>query len=401
MKPHMPTDPAALRRAAEAQVKQRRATKPPLTKADLNRLQHELEVHQIELELRNENLQATQDELHTALERYTDLYDFAPVGYLTLGPDGEIRQLNFAAATLLGTERSRLVNRRLGQFIGRVDQVAFADFLEGVFTGQQSGTCEVSLAEGAPPLFFQLDVASLPSGQECLAVLTNITERKRAEDALRSMALQEKTVLLKEVHHRVKNNLQIVISLLNLQSKEACPDAVRNILATTQNRVRSMAFIHENLYQSENLAHLNLGNYLENLCAHLLRFAGPVNARVAIESQVKNERISIGLNPAVPCGLLINELVTNALKHAFPGERPGLIRVTVQQSTPQEVCLTVADDGVGLPAALDPHHPTSLGLRLVCLLTKQLHGTVTFERGPGTTVQILFPNLEKSETANE
>jgi two-component sensor histidine kinase len=238
-------------------------------------------------------------------------------------------------------------------------------------------------------------------GQKLLVMaIRDITERKQAEETMR-LALAEKTVLLKEVHHRVKNNLQIVISLLNLQSKEACPDAVRDILATTQNRVRSMALIHENLYQSESLACLNLTHYLEGLCTHLLRGAGPVNARVAIESQVENERISIELNQAVPCGLLINELVTNALKHAFPGERPGLIRVTLQRPSPQEVRLTVADDGVGLPAALDPHHSTSLGLRLVCLLTEQLHGTVTFERGQGTAVQILFPNSAETNTPHE
>ncbi len=103
----------------------------------------------------------------------------------------------------------------------------------------------------------------------------------------------------------------------------------------------------------------------------------------------------------MPCGLLINELVTNALKHAFPGERAGLIRVTFQSPTPQEVLLTVVDDGVGLPAALEPQQTESLGLQLVCLLTEQLHGTVTFERGPGTAVRILFPNPADTEVAHE
>jgi PAS domain S-box-containing protein len=183
MKPHPPTDPAALRRAAEAQVKQRRATKPPLTKADLNRLQHELEVHQVELELQNENLLASQAELQTALGRYTELFEFAPVGYLTLGPDGEIRQLNLTAATLLGAERSRLVNRRLGLFVGLADLAALAAFLERVFLSQYSEACEVTLSESS--VVVRIEAVNAPSGQECRAVLTDITELKQAEVALR------------------------------------------------------------------------------------------------------------------------------------------------------------------------------------------------------------------------
>ena len=103
----------------------------------------------------------------------------------------------------------------------------------------------------------------------------------------------------------------------------------------------------------------------------------------------------------MPCGLILNELVTNALKHAFPGDRPGCIRVTLERATPQSARLTVADDGVGLPATLDPRHTASLGLQLICLLTQQLHGTVNFERGPGTTVHILFPNALPTQTPHE
>jgi len=130
--------------------------------------------------------------------------------------------------------------------------------------------------------------------------------------------------------------------------------------------------------------------------------AGPVSANVRIESQVENKSISIGQIQAVPFGLLINELVTNALKYAFPEERKGLIQVTVQSPASEKVLLTVADDGVGLPAGLDPRHAEGLGLKLVCLLAKQLHGTVNFDRGQGTAVQILFNTLaEAEETTHE
>ena len=171
---------------AKAPAKPPPATQPPPTVADMLQLQHDLEVHQIELELQNEELRASQAELQTALARYTDLYDFAPVGYLTLKPDGEIRQLNFTATTLLGAKRSDLVNKRLGLFVGLADRAAFAGFLKRVFAGQ-SQACEVTLESpaAAPPLIVRCEVSPTPSGLECRVIMTNITERWRADEALR------------------------------------------------------------------------------------------------------------------------------------------------------------------------------------------------------------------------
>ncbi len=218
----------------------------------------------------------------------------------------------------------------------------------------------------------------------------DITSRKQAEAALRA-SLLEKTVLLKEVHHRVKNNLQIVSSLLSLQQNRTHDAPLMETLASTGNRVRSMALIHEKLYQSKNLANLDLANYVGSLCRQLHNSAGSVQNRVRIDSTVTPPDLAVGLDQAVPCGLVINELVSNALKYAFPGERPGRIRVTLQRSQPREILLTVADDGVGLPVALDPAHTASLGLKLVYLLADQLHGTVRFTRAAGTVVEIRFP----------
>lgn len=220
--------------------------------------------------------------------------------------------------------------------------------------------------------------------------ITDITVRKATESALRA-SVAEKTVLLKEVHHRVKNNLQIVSSLLDLQEGQICDARLTEILASTRNRVRSMSLIHEKLYQSNNLARLNLYVYLENLCRQMVDSAGSVRNRVQIQCLVEPKTMEFGLDQAVPCGLLINELVSNAFKHAFPGLSSGSIRVTLQQLEPASVLLRVADDGVGLPNSLDPSQTHSLGLQLVVLLTEQLHGSVTFEKGSGTAVQIRFP----------
>ena len=227
----------------------------------------------------------------------------------------------------------------------------------------------------------------------------DITERKQAETALRA-ALVEKTALLREVHHRVKNNLQIIRSLLSLQAGQVENEEVQAHLAVTQNRIGAMALLHEHLYRSESLARLNLADYVANLCSHLVRATGGGSSRARLEHHVEPE-ISIGLDQAVPCGLMINELVTNALKYAFPAGRSGSIRVTFARATPSELRLTVADDGIGLPAGLDPNETQSLGLQLVGMLTQQLGGTVTFTREAGTTVQVLFPLKPDAEIFHE
>lgn len=281
----------------------------------------------------------------------------------------------------------------------------FADDQAVIVTGQPVFNREESFtdAQGHPRWFLTSKLPLCSADGQVIGLVGishDITERKEAEVALRA-SLAEKITLLKEVHHRVKNNLQIITSLLNLQAEQVQNAEVLDLLAVIRNRVGAMALLHENLYQSDNFAHLNVANYVESLCTHLLHATGPVHGRVRLEHRVENEKNSLRLDQAVPFGLLINELVTNALKHAFPGERPGLIQVKLERPTPHAVLLTVADDGVGLPATLDPRHTQSLGLQLVFLLTEQLHGTVNFERGNGTTVQILFSNPVETETSHE
>ena len=211
-------DPAALRQEAEARVKHRHAANPPQAGGDLRRLQQELEIHQTELELQNEGLLETQVELQTSLERYIDFYDFAPVGYLTLGPDGEIRQLNLSAAKLLGADRSGLVSRRLGQFVCVADRAALAAFLGRVFASEHSEACEVSLTGGAEPLrAVRLEAVCWSSGQECRTVLTDISERKRTEAILQQAQKMETMAhLTGGVAHEFNNILTAMMTGLEL-----------------------------------------------------------------------------------------------------------------------------------------------------------------------------------------
>jgi PAS domain S-box-containing protein len=224
-------------------------------------------------------------------------------------------------------------------------------------------------------------------GAGVAATFLDITERKRAEDAVRA-SLDEKTALLKEVHHRVKNNLQIVSSLLSLQAARVRNRLALEVLRDTQSRVRSMALIHETLYRSENLARVNFPVYIENLCAHLFRAFGVEAGRIQLARRVAS--VALELDEAVPCGLIVVELVSNALKHAFPEGRTGLITLELQADPGALRTLRVADNGVGLPAGLDPLHTDTLGLKLVSNLADQLGGTLEIERTGGTAFRLTF-----------
>ena len=212
-------------------------------------------------------------------------------------------------------------------------------------------------------------------------------ELKRAEEAIRA-SLEEKTVLLKEVHHRVKNNLQIVVSLLNLQAVRTKNPEVLDTLRETSNRIFSMALLHETLYRSQNLARVSFASYTENICNHLFRSYGPKAVRIKLDLRLEN--ISVEMDQAVSCGLIITELVSNALKHAFPGDRSGRIMIEMQTTPEKQMMLTVADDGAGMPPALDIRQSETLGHQLVRLLVEKLHGTLEVTRDHGTAFHIAF-----------
>jgi PAS domain S-box-containing protein len=220
----------------------------------------------------------------------------------------------------------------------------------------------------------------------CLIVGLDVTSRKTAEDQART-TLKEKDVLLKEVHHRVKNNLQVISSLLNLQLNVISNKESREIVRESQNRLRSMALIHEKLYQSESYGELRLEDYLRSLTREIFRSYGPsgVNLRLEVDD------IRLDVDTTIPCGLIVNELVSNALKYAFPGGRPGEVHIKAQRTSKDRIALSVSDDGVGLPQTTQLRTARTLGFQLIQLLVKQLRGTLDIVRNGGTTFMITFP----------
>lgn len=194
-------------------------------------------------------------------------------------------------------------------------------------------------------------------------------------------------MLLQEVNQRVKNNLQIISSLLNLQAAGIDDGEVPEILQASQGRIRAMATIHDGLYQSENLAQIDFGEYLKSLTDDMRQSYG-VNSQ-QVELKVDAPKTLLAVDTAIPCGLIVNELVSNALKHAFPAGREGVIRIGMVTDQRRHK-LTVIDDGVGLPAEIDFHHSKNLGLRLVNAWVEQLGGRLELLRNRGVEVTIAF-----------
>jgi PAS domain S-box-containing protein len=216
-------------------------------------------------------------------------------------------------------------------------------------------------------------------------VAQNLSDRHRAEAELRQ-SLAEKEALLKEVHHRVKNNLQIISSLLNLQGGELEDPLTQRRFRESQNRIRSMALIHELLYRSEDLTRIDFAEYLDQLVHHVVRSYGPAGQAVRPDLSVESETMS--LDCAIPCGLIVTELVANAIEHAFP-ERGGTVAVSFRTENGRHR-LRVTDDGIGLPGEIGPERSESLGLKLVAALARQLGGELELTVDKGTEFSILY-----------
>ena len=220
--------------------------------------------------------------------------------------------------------------------------------------------------------------------QRVYGTVTDITEF----ESLRS-SLNEKEVLLKEIHHRVKNNLQIVISLMRLESRAFSEERVRAALKDLETRIRAMALVHEHLYHSSDLAKIGFKDYLKGLCQELFRTYRADSGRIALE--IDAEAVALDIERAIPCGLIINELLTNAIKYAFPGNRKGLLRVAIRNTSDHQVEIVVSDDGIGIPDTLDIRRSQTLGLQLVTTLVEnQLKGSVDLEHDGGTRFRIHF-----------
>ena len=225
-----------------------------------------------------------------------------------------------------------------------------------------------------------------------IGTITDITERKHAEEQLKE-SLREKEILLREIHHRVKNNMQVISSLLMLQEELSEDEKVIEMLKDSQNRIISMALIHEKLYRSENFSRIDLKEYIDDLVSGLFQSYGISEDKVALN--INAENVLLGIDSAIPCGLIINELVSNSLKHAFPEDESGEINILIHSTDEDMIELSIGDNGIGIPEDLDFRRTESLGLRIVNVLVEnQLHGEITLNRDRGTKFRIKFKGMK-------
>lgn len=237
--------------------------------------------------------------------------------------------------------------------------------------------------------YYEIRYAKI-NANECMVISRDITDKKTAEQKMRA-SLKEKEVLLKEVHHRVKNNLQVISSILNLQSSYIKDAKILEILHESQNRIKSMAFVHESLYQTKDFASINFQEYVGNISRNLVH---SYSLSTAPELNLDLDPIFLNLDTSIPCGLIINELLSNALKYAFKDGRKGAINVSVKDNS-NKITITIADNGIGLPKGLDYRNTESLGLQLVVTLVEQINGTIEIDQKKGTKFTIEFSNTAK------
>ncbi len=332
--------------------------------------------------------------LRDSEQRYRQLVDLSPLPIM-MHQDGIFIFANDATAKLFGAETPdelmgtpiidrvhpdyrELVQNRVGQITREQKQ---APIIEEELLRLDGSVVD---AEVAATYFEYRD---RPAVQ---IIVRDITERKRADAQIR-IALAEKEILLRELYHRTKNNMQVISSMLALQQDYTQEENTKTILDEMRMRIQSLAMVHEKLYQSQNLSSIDLAEYLQEL-ALLLKSTYNINPNVTLRLDLQS--IPVLIDVAIPCGLLLNELVSNAFKYAFPEERAGELSVSMTISPDRYITLTVADNGVGFPPGFDPQKNGRLGTEIIYgISTHQLRGEVTFESTQGVTCQIRFAGV--------
>jgi PAS domain S-box-containing protein len=323
-----------------------------------------------------------------------DLLESAPDSMVIVDNSGQIQLVNSQTERLFGHPRADILGKTVEALIPERFRDMHVKHRDRFFAQPSIRPMGLGLdlyglhANGSEfPVEISLSPIQTRDGVLVAAAVRDITDRQRGEERLRR-SLAEKEVLLKEIHHRVKNNLQVIASLLNLQQSTGTKRDTSSMLQESRNRIKTMALVHESLYQSRDLAAIDTHDYLQRLVRDLFMSYSPEGPKIDLKVDV--EAVRVPIDTAVQCGLLLNELLSNALKHAFADRKSGTVEVSFKHEE-DDLVLLVRDDGVGLPEGLDRESPETLGLRLVHTITEQLGGRVELKPGDGTLCRVVFP----------
>jgi PAS domain S-box-containing protein len=334
-----------------------------------------------------------QQSLRDSKEQYCSLFTSMLDGYALhelitdengVGIDYRYLDVNDAFLAITGLAREALIGKRVCEVMPRTERYWIDAFSAVVKTGVPA-----HLENYSVELDRYYEVAAFrPSPGHFAVIARDVTHRKKAEDKIKA-SLSEKETLIRELYHRTKNNMQVISSMLELQAMNTKDARIVSIVRETQNRIMTMALVHQKLYRSQNLSKLDLADYIHELVDMLIASQHISCEKIKVIYDMKP--LSVVLDVAMPIGLVINELFTNICKHAFPGDRCGVVRVTLGDNADGSANLAVFDDGVGLPNAFDCRKTATLGVQtVVTLVEHQLHGSVRYESVKGTMCDIIF-----------
>jgi len=397
---------AAATAAAEAEQKKAAELAAAMLQLHANRQQlmatnQQLAANEQELRVANQQLTVKEQALREAqrgLEmKYRLIVDTAAEGIWVVGPDAMTTYVNARMTEMLGYRSEEMIGRPVTDFMFEEDASDHVQKIENRRLGlsenyehrfHHKDGRQVWTTASAAPIF---DEERNFGGS--FAMFTDITERRKAEKAIEA-SLREKEVLLQEIHHRVKNNMAIISSLLCLQSANISDGSVRSIFADSTNRIQAMALVHEKLYQSRDLSHIKIQEYVRSLAQHI--FYSYNIGDMAVDLFLEIEEVLLGIDEIIPFGLILNELISNTLKHAFGNTSSPAIRIGLRYAEERAV-LTVSDNGCGFPEGFDFHNSHTLGFQLVSTLSRQLRGEIALAGEGGAHITLTFPVPPRKE----
>jgi len=337
----------------------------------------------------------TYEELENMVRQLEGLINTAKDVIYTLTTDGTITYLNDAWQVITGYSKSEWLGKSFTGLLHPDDLLPIQVEFQSVISNKTPRTIEGRYKHksglyriGEYTLKPKIDNNKVVN---IVGIARDITERKQAEEKIKA-SLKEKELMLREIHHRVKNNMQIISSLLNLQAQNIKDKESLEMFKESQNRVRSMALIHERLYQSKDFTRIDFADYVQGLISHVFTTYRVSPSPLTVKVDTKDMLLDI--NTAIPCGLIINELISNSMKHAFPDGRKGRLTVSMKRINKKKIELMISDTGIGFPEDIDFRNTDTLGLQLVITLVEQLDGTIELDRSKGTAFKIIFGELK-------
>ena len=341
------------------------------------------------------NQKLAEEALKESEEKYRALFEADPDYTILLGLDGYLVDVNPAATYITGLSKEELLGKHFMDLtiFPEEEIVSHEKIFSHFVIGETINPYESRIYDYEGKIRWieikQTFVRKDGKITYVLLICSDITQRKKAENEIKN-SLKEKEVLLQEIHHRVKNNMQIISSLLNLQKQYVDEEEAIDVLMESQNRVKSMAMIHEKLYQSHDLTSINISDYVKSLVKDL--FSSYSIPASQIKPIIEIDDVKLNIETAVPCGLIISELVSNSLKYAFPLEKKGEVSLSLKPNG-KRFELIISDNGIGFPEDIDFKNTESLGLQLVNSLVDQIDGEIKLDRSNGTMFKITFSEL--------